>query len=47
MNSSDYDALVAAVAERYASSAGMVEASLRRYRPFDLLRSYTAEELEP
>ncbi|WP_301102647.1 nucleotidyltransferase substrate binding protein [Propionivibrio sp.] len=47
MSSADYDALVAAIAQRYANSAGMVEASLRRYQPFDLLRSYTAEELEP
>ena len=47
MTSSDYDALVTAVAQRYANAAGMVEASLQRYRPFDVLRSYSAEELEP
>lgn len=47
MTSSEYDALVAAVAQRYANSAAMVEASLRRYRPFDLERIYSPEELEP
>ena len=47
MTSSEYDILVAAVAQRYADSATMVEASLRRYRPFDVLRSYSADELEP
>ena len=47
MTSSEYDKLVAAVAQRYADSAAMVEASLRRYRPFDVERSYTADELEP
>ncbi len=47
MTSSEYDVLVAAVTQRYANSASMVEASLRRYRPFDVMRSYSAEELEP
>ncbi len=47
MTSSEYDALVAAAAQRYANSAGMVEASLRRYRPFDVPRTYSAGELEP
>ena len=47
MSSADYDALVAAAAQRYANSAAMVEASLRRYRPFDTQRNYSAEELEP
>jgi len=47
MTSSDYDTLVVAVAQRYAQSAGMVEASLRRYLPFDPRRDYTPEELEP
>ena len=47
MSSADYDALVAVAAQRYANSAAMVEASLRRYRPFDTQRNYSAEELEP
>lgn len=47
MISSDYDALVAAAAQRYANAANMVEASLHRYLPFDVLRTYSAEELEP
>lgn len=47
MTSSDYEALVATIAQRYANAAGMVEASLHRYHPFDPLRTYSAEELEP
>jgi hypothetical protein len=47
MTSSDYESLVAAIAQRYANAAGMVEASLRRYHPFDPLRTYSAEDLEP
>jgi hypothetical protein len=47
MTSSEYDALVAAAAQRYANAAGMVDASLRRYQPFDVLRAYSPEELEP
>lgn len=47
MTSSDYDQLVAAVAHRYAGAAAMVEASLRRYHPFDVERSYSPDELEP
>ena len=47
MNSPDYDTLVAAAAQRYTESAAMVEASLRRYRPFDVQRRYSPDELEP
>ena len=47
MTSSEYDALAAAVRLRYANCAAMVDASLRRYRPFDVKRTYSPEELEP
>jgi hypothetical protein len=47
MTSSDYDVLIAAAAQRYVNAAGMVEASLHRYCPFDPLRTYAAIELEP
>lgn len=47
MTSSEYDALLAAATKRYADAAALLEASLRRYRPFDTARAYTPEELEP
>ena len=47
MTSSDYDALVAAAAKRYADAAGLLAASLQRYRPFDVTRAYSPFELEP
>lgn len=47
MTSSDYDALVTAAASRYANAAALLEASLKRYRPFDPARNYTPEALEP
>lgn len=47
MTSSEYDALLAAATKRYADAAALLEASLRRYRPFDPARVYTPEELEP
>ncbi|MBK9445468.1 MAG: nucleotidyltransferase substrate binding protein [Betaproteobacteria bacterium] len=47
MTSSEYDALLVAATKRYADSAALLEASLRRYRPFDTTRAYTPEELEP
>lgn len=43
----DYAALVAAAASRYGNAAALLEASLRRYRPFDPARTYTPEEREP
>ena len=47
MTSSEYDALLVAATKRYADSAALLDASLRRYRPFDTARAYTPEELEP
>ena len=47
MTSSDYDTLVAAAARRYADAAALLDASLQRYRPFDVHRAYSAIELEP
>ena len=47
MTSSEYDALLVAATKRYADSAALLEASLLRYRPFDIARAYTPEELEP
>ncbi|MBK8524545.1 MAG: nucleotidyltransferase substrate binding protein [Betaproteobacteria bacterium] len=47
MTSSEYDALLVAATKRYADSAALLDASLRRYRPFDTARACTPEELEP
>lgn len=44
---SPLDALLDAAKQRYADAAALVEASLRRYRPFDPSRAYTPEEREP
>ncbi|WP_153111951.1 hypothetical protein [Propionivibrio limicola] len=46
MTSSEYDALVAAAAERYGNACRLIEASLARYRPFDLQRTYSAISTE-
>lgn len=47
MTSSNYDALLAAVAGHYTNAIALLESSLNRYRPFDPARRYTPEELEP
>lgn len=47
MTSSEYDALLAAAANRFGNAADLLGASLKRYRPFDPARTYTPEELEP
>jgi hypothetical protein len=47
MTSSEYDVLVAAAANRYGNAVALLEASLKRYRPFNPVRAYTPEELEP
>ena len=47
MTGSDYDRLVEAVRMRYADATALVEASLRRYRPFDPQIAYGADEREP
>ncbi len=47
MTSSEYDTLLVAAGQRYANAAALLEASLKRYRPFDVARAYTPDELEP
>ena len=39
--------LLEASRRRYEAAAGLLAASLSRYRPFDPARAYTPEELEP
>lgn len=47
MTGSELDTLLAASQARFREAAALVDASLKRYRPFDPVRSYTPEEREP
>ena len=47
MRASDYAQLSATAQQRYLDAANMVEASLKRYRPFDPETHYSPEEREP
>jgi len=47
MTGSELDALLAASQARFREATALVEASLKRYRPFDPARAYTPEEREP